>query len=81
MCDDYPFSGGDLDIYGVLFKVDGFANHAIDLYSAGGVGQGGAIVYGVSVAAPEPSTWAMLTLGFAALGFAGYRQRRKTVEA
>jgi hypothetical protein len=26
-------------------------------------------------AAPEPSTWAMLLLGFAALGFAGYRKR------
>ncbi len=26
--------------------------------------------------APEPSTWAMMGLGFAALGFAGYRARR-----
>jgi hypothetical protein len=24
-------------------------------------------------AAPEPSTWAMMLLGFAGLGFAGYR--------
>ncbi len=28
---------------------------------------------------PEPSTWAMLALGFAGLGFAGYRTRRTTV--
>jgi hypothetical protein len=28
------------------------------------------------VAAPEPSTWAMMALGFAALGFAGYRTSR-----
>jgi hypothetical protein len=28
-------------------------------------------------AVPEPSTWAMMLLGFAGLGFAGYRQRRK----
>jgi hypothetical protein len=28
-------------------------------------------------AVPEPSTWAMLLLGFAALGFAGYRTSRK----
>lgn len=30
---------------------------------------------GVAFAAPEPSTWAMLLLGFACLGFAGYRKR------
>ena len=29
------------------------------------------------VAAPELSTWAMLLLGFAGLGFAGYRGARK----
>jgi outer membrane lipase/esterase len=28
-----------------------------------------------SAAVPEPSTWAMLLLGFAGLGFAGYRRR------
>jgi hypothetical protein len=26
-------------------------------------------------AAPEPATWAMLLIGFAGLGFAGYRKR------
>ena len=26
---------------------------------------------------PEPSTWAMMLLGFAGLGFAGYRASRK----
>jgi hypothetical protein len=30
----------------------------------------------VSGAVPEPSTWAMLLLGFAGLGFAGYRRAR-----
>jgi hypothetical protein len=29
-------------------------------------------------AVPEPSTWAMLLLGFAGLGFAGYRKARQT---
>jgi hypothetical protein len=33
------------------------------------------------VAAPEPSTWAMMALGFAGLGFAGYRASRKTAVA
>jgi hypothetical protein len=27
--------------------------------------------------APEPSTWAMMILGFAGLGFAGYRRAGK----
>jgi hypothetical protein len=28
---------------------------------------------------PEPSTWAMMGLGFAGLAFAGYRARKRTV--
>jgi hypothetical protein len=28
---------------------------------------------------PEPSTWAMMLLGFAGLGFAGYRTSRGAV--
>lgn len=31
----------------------------------------------VTATAPEPSTWAMMILGFAGLGFAGYRKSRK----
>jgi PEP-CTERM motif len=33
----------------------------------------------VRVAAPEPSTWAMMLLGFAGLGFIGYRKVRRAV--
>jgi hypothetical protein len=32
-------------------------------------------VNGGIAAFPEPSTWAMLLIGFAAIGFAGYRRR------
>jgi hypothetical protein len=32
-------------------------------------------------AVPEPSTWAMMLVGFAGLGFAGYRASRKTTLA
>jgi phospholipase/lecithinase/hemolysin len=32
-------------------------------------------------AVPEPSTWAMLLVGFAGLGFAGYRSARKEIAA
>ena len=33
----------------------------------------------VSTAVPEPSTWAMMGLGFAGLAFAGYRTRRTAI--
>jgi PEP-CTERM motif len=33
---------------------------------------------GAAPTVPEPSTWAMMLLGFAGLGFMGYRARRKT---
>jgi PEP-CTERM motif len=36
-------------------------------------GQSGELVVSI---VPEPSTWAMMLLGFAGLGFAGYRVRR-----
>ena len=31
-----------------------------------------------SLSVPEPSTWAMMLIGFASLGFLGYRSTRKT---
>jgi hypothetical protein len=34
------------------------------------------IIGAITVSVPEPSTWAMLILGFAGLGFAGYRKAR-----
>jgi hypothetical protein len=33
---------------------------------------------GAPTPTPEPSTWAMMLLGFAGLGFAGYRTSRRT---
>jgi hypothetical protein len=33
--------------------------------------------HGLEFAAPEPSTWAMMLLGFAGLGYAAYRRTRK----
>jgi hypothetical protein len=35
----------------------------------------------LTVGVPEPSTWAMMLLGFAGLGFAGYRTSRRTAAA
>ena len=33
----------------------------------------------VETTIPEPSTWVMMVLGFAGLGFAGYRSSRKSI--
>jgi autotransporter passenger strand-loop-strand repeat protein len=38
------------------------------------------IVGGSSAAVPEPSTWAMMLLGFAGLGFVGYRQATRSAK-
>ena len=34
---------------------------------------------GVAAAVPEPSTWAMMILGFAAIGFLAYRRKNCAV--
>jgi PEP-CTERM motif len=44
---------------------------------SGGGGLQLAVDGNVTATAPEPSTWAMVLLGFAGLGFASYRRRRK----
>jgi hypothetical protein len=83
-------AGGFFDDYGVMLTL---ANgDLVDLYSNAVAGPGvyGVVVWadgagdytsasGLSLAAPEPSTWAMMVLGFAGLGFAGYRKSRKAV--
>jgi hypothetical protein len=83
---------GFFDGYGVLFTL---ANgDLVDLFSDGGNGPGdyGVVVWadgaedktsagGLSLTAPEASTWSMMVLGFAGLAFAGYRTSRKTVIA
>ena len=84
--------GGLFDDYGVFFTLAN-GDH-VDLYSNGGsrAGRYGVVVWadraadytsagGLSVSTPEPSTWAMMVLGFAGLGFAGYRSSRKTAGA
>ena len=79
---NYPFGGGLLDIYGVMFQLsDG---HFVDLYSNGYGPPDFALNYGVAVgstdlkidevdglqitAVPEPASWAMMVLGIGAIG-------------
>jgi hypothetical protein len=50
-------------VYGVVVWADGAGNYT----SAGGL----------SLTAPEASTWSMMVLGFAGVAFAGYRTSRK----
>jgi PEP-CTERM motif-containing protein len=47
-------------------------------FGCAGSGPPGCPVFSIDVLTPvpEPSTWAMLLLGFAAIGFAGYRKRQ-----
>jgi hypothetical protein len=48
-----------------------------DLLSPGASAEGFTALFQTKVSAvPEPSTWAMLLLGFAGLGFVGYRKAR-----
>jgi hypothetical protein len=38
-----------------------------------------ALIDSVALNTPEPSTWAMMLLGFAGLGYAGFRRRRAAI--
>jgi hypothetical protein len=47
--------------------------------TGGEVGESGNVEIGSAITGvPEPATWAMMLVGFACLGFAGYRASRKT---
>jgi hypothetical protein len=93
---DFPGAGTFLDIYGLAFTIGG-GGTVVDLFSNGiccgppGAVFGVAVVtsettldyvpQGVTASTPEPSTWAMMMLGFAGLGFAGYRKAREAAIA
>jgi PEP-CTERM motif len=51
---------------------------AADILS-GSTGNTGVVDFSLSSVVPEPSTWAMMLVGFVGLGFAGYRKTRKAV--
>jgi len=49
-----------------------------DLATADVANPSGVLVTTTASAAPEPSTWAMMILGFCGLGFMAYRRKSKT---
>ncbi len=54
-------------------------NYSISLFpGADGTAYGSGQAF-ASATAPEPSPWAMMIIGFAGLGFAGYRARRSPI--
>jgi hypothetical protein len=94
---DFDGAGGFLDIYGLAFTIDGgnlvdLFNNGVGAITGIPYGGWGVVVAnhdatvdyvsgGVAASTPEPSTWAMMGLGFAGLAFAGYRRTRKAAVA
>ncbi len=89
---NYPFSGTFLDVFGAAFTIAGGDTVVLwgdGNYNFGPLTYGVAVTDGINALdyrfsglsalspVPEPSTWAMLLLGFAGLGYAGVRQARK----
>lgn len=80
--DGTDFWSGNI-IFGSVLEVN-IATGAIE--EQWNVGSGPLLFNGISVYAglgsspvPEPSTWMMMAIGFAGLGFAGYRRMRVVV--
>ncbi len=65
------------DGVGITGSILGGGEAAVNWQSA--FPNGGEVI--VSTGIPEPSTWAMMLIGFAGLGFMSYRQRQKLAGA
>ena len=72
---DYQVADPTTQILGAFFSQPaGVATS--DFFAIGGGGGAGSGSDGVPFSIPEPSTWAMLMLGFAGLTLAGYRKAK-----
>ena len=84
-----PFSGALLDSASLTFSGSAYTASFSDplgpgIYYAEITGRVNSRTLGVggsvtTVAVPEPATWAMMALGFAGLGFAGYRSSPRSI--
>jgi hypothetical protein len=74
---DFSFRGdlilGDIDDDTVI-NLGSSLGPDVDLTISG---FGTFVIGGVVEAVPEPSTWALMLLGFAGIGYAGYRRARE----
>jgi hypothetical protein len=70
----YTFASGTLTPTGQVFLyLLGYGNNTVELFDNVRVSYDN----GVTAAVPEPTTWAMLLLGFAGIGFMAYRRKSK----
>jgi PEP-CTERM motif len=85
--DGYTLTGGDLVSMGALGIGDQNSPKDNQWVTISGLGDfkqvsfsstNNAFEFSLAAGAPEPSTWAMMALGFAGLGFMGWRGSRKT---
>jgi hypothetical protein len=70
---------GEMDVSGPTVELEMFIGGPGGSDGGGGGGGGATFVYEVTV--PESPTWVMMLIGFAGLGYAGYRASRKTAPA
>jgi hypothetical protein len=82
----FPTLNPVVDNPGILFSAGAYEYNAYSVGTtyylstnnpAGNYNPGETFVSGSISAVPEPATWAMMLLGFAGLGFAGYRRTLK----
>ena len=90
----FPTATYAFDRYGIAFSTSAGTFNIFDALADGGttntgtpygliLGNNGSESFGtgslVAAAVPEPSTWAMMILGFFGIGFMAYRQRKNIV--
>jgi hypothetical protein len=76
--DQFPGSSGPHDVDLIFTATGPTETLAFSQFSSGN-SQQSPILGGLAVSTPEPATWVMLGLGFAALGYAQFRRTRRSV--
>jgi hypothetical protein len=69
----FTYGGSDVDFFPTPGYCSSFNNCFGSVWDSG-VPSGGSGIF-IFSSVPEPSTWAMLLIGFAGIGYAGFRRR------